>query len=29
MVQLTADDLERLIVDAGLDGGPSASARKQ
>jgi Zn-dependent peptidase ImmA (M78 family)/transcriptional regulator with XRE-family HTH domain len=29
MVQLTADDLERLIVDAGLDSGPSASARKQ
>ena len=29
MVQLTADDLERLIVDAGLDGDAPVSARKQ
>ena len=29
MVQLTADDLDRLIVDAGLDGDALASARKQ
>jgi Zn-dependent peptidase ImmA (M78 family) len=29
MVQLTADDLERLIVDAGLDGDAPVSTRKQ